>query len=122
MGMGSGRGRGWLLQHSKVRGVVETERKMNPITLRTLVTAMSAFVMCQTVMLEVGALDIVGWWWANNEAMGMGGNHGTMGRWSWVATVERRFMVIAGARRTIIHTDSLGTAPCFLISARSCRQ
>ena len=62
------------MQHSQMRRVVETERKMNPITLRMLVTAMSALVMCQTVTLEVGALDIVGWWWANDEAMGMGGN------------------------------------------------
>src|ERR1700748_918219 len=100
MGMGSGRGRGRLLQHSQMRRGVATERKMNPITLRTLVTAMSAFVMCQTVTLEVGTLDIVGWWWANDEAMGMGGSRGTMGRWSWAATVERCFMVIAGAQRT----------------------
>ena len=50
------------MQHSQMRRVVETERKMNPITLRMLVTAMSALVMCQVVMLEVGALDIVGWW------------------------------------------------------------
>jgi hypothetical protein len=42
--------------------VVATERKMNPIPPRMLVTAMSAFVICQAVMLEVGALDIVGWW------------------------------------------------------------
>lgn len=109
------------MQHSQMRRVVETERKMNPITLRTLVTAMSAFVMCQTVTLEVGTLDIVGWWWANDEAMGMGGSRGTMGRWSWAATMERRFMVIAGARSIITHTDSLGTDPYFLISARRCR-
>ena len=109
------------MQHSQMSRVVETERKMNPIALRMLMTAMSALVMCQTVTLEVGALDIVGWWWANDEAMGMGGNRGTMGRWSWAATVERCFMVIAGARRTITHTDSLGIDPCFLISARSCR-
>src|ERR1700743_2195662 len=120
MGMGSGGGQWRLLQHSQMSRVVEMERKMNPITLRMLVTAMSALVMCQAVTLEVSALDIVGWWWANDEAMGMGGNRGTMGRWSWAATVEKCFMVIAGARRTITHTNSLGTDPCFLISARSC--
>lgn len=74
MGMGSGRGRQWLSQHSQMSRVVEMEKKMNPIPLRMLMMAMSAFVICQAVMLEVGALDIVGWWWANNEMMGLGGN------------------------------------------------
>src|ERR1700748_2417023 len=60
--MGLGHGQGRLLQHSQMRRVVETERKINLITLRTLVMAMSALVMCQVVTLEVGALDIVGWW------------------------------------------------------------
>src|ERR1700748_3652490 len=112
MGMGSGRGRRQLSQHSQMSMVVAMERKMNPIPPRMLVTAMSAFVICQAVMLEVGALDIVGWWWANDE---------TMGERSWVATVEGCFMIIAGALRTIPHTDSLGIVPCLLISAHSCR-
>ena len=97
--------------------VVVTERKMNPIPLRMLVMAMSAFVMCQVVMLGVGALDIVGWWWANNEVMGLGSNGES---WSWVATVGMYFTIIASTLRTITHTDTLGTVPCLLILAPSC--
>ena len=117
MGMGSGHGRWQLSQHSQISRVVETERNVNPIPLRTLVMAMLAFVMCQVVMLGVGALDIVGWWWANNEVMGLGSNGES---WSWVATVGMYFTIIASTLRTITHTGSLGIVPCFLISACSC--
>lgn len=50
--------------------VVATERRMNIIPPTTLAMTMPDFVICQAAMLEVGALDIVGWWWVNDETMG----------------------------------------------------